>query len=189
MSYEFSQDWFSINARPWAQLYMEYKPRSILEIGSYEGRSAFTAAELMNGEPASIVCVDVWNEPEVEARFDSNASLAMQINPRLLLLKLKGRSIDHLPKLSGRKFDCIYIDGSHRLHDVLADAVLSFELCRVGGLMIFDDYLWPHNKRLDDGVLDTPKAAIDAFVNCYRKKLKFIPCLPATQLYVEKVAP
>jgi hypothetical protein len=33
-------------------------------------------------------------------------------------------------------------DGSHRARDVLEDAVLSWPLLKVGGIMLFDDYLW-----------------------------------------------
>ena len=38
--------------------------------------------------------------------------------------------------------DFIYVDGSHQAHDVLCDAILSFKLLRVGGIVCFDDYLW-----------------------------------------------
>jgi len=58
-----------------------------------------------------------------------------------------------------RKFDFIYIDGSHMAKDVLFDAVLSDRLLVSGGIMHFDDYLWPaklpeHHK---------PKKGIDMF--------------------------
>ena len=36
-------------------------------------------------------------------------------------------------------FDFIYVDASHRAPDVLLDAVLAFQLLRIGGLIIFDD--------------------------------------------------
>jgi len=42
-----------------------------------------------------------------------------------------------------RKFDFIYIDGSHMAKDVLLDAMLSDKLLVPGGIMLFDDYLWP----------------------------------------------
>jgi len=38
-------------------------------------------------------------------------------------------------------FDVIFIDGNHRLDDVLVDFYLCAPLCRIGGLVIFDD-MW-----------------------------------------------
>jgi predicted O-methyltransferase YrrM len=73
----------------------------------------------------------------------------------------KGYSHDILMDLikEGRKFDFIYVDGSHQGKDVLLDAMLSDRLLVSGGIMLFDDYLWPaklpeHHK---------PKMGIDIF--------------------------
>jgi predicted O-methyltransferase YrrM len=83
-------------------------------------------------------------------------------------------------------FDLIYVDGSHHATDVLQDAILGFQLLRVGGLLIFDDYLW----RLEpDGQQDSfnmPKPAIDAFVNIFQRKLRVLDGLPNWQLYALK---
>ncbi len=76
---------------------------------------------------------------------------------------LKGRSIDHLPKLidAGEQFDIIYIDGSHEILDVLVDASLCWKLLTRGGLMIFDDYWY---RRPDLGPAFRPKLGVDGFV-------------------------
>lgn len=55
--------------------------------------------------------------------------------------------------------DAIYIDGSHEGQDVMANAVMSWRLLKVGGVLLFDDYEWPGEGRRR--VL--PKVAIDAF--------------------------
>jgi predicted O-methyltransferase YrrM len=49
-----------------------------------------------------------------------------------------------LPELisKGERFDLIYIDGSHAAADVMTDAVLSYLLLNVGGVILFDDYVW-----------------------------------------------
>lgn len=39
-------------------------------------------------------------------------------------------------------FDLIYIDGSHMRLDVLTDAVMAWQLLRVHGILVFDDYEW-----------------------------------------------
>ncbi len=38
--YEFTEDWFTQNLAAWNQVIPQLEPRKILEIGSYEGRSA-----------------------------------------------------------------------------------------------------------------------------------------------------
>ena len=59
------------------------------------------------------------------------------------------------------KYDFIYIDASHEPDDVMSDAVLSFELLKQDGLLIFDDYGWG----------DCAKG-IDGFINAYQKKIE-----------------
>lgn len=54
------------------------------------------------------------------------------------------------------KFDFIYVDGLHLSQDVLYDALLSFDLLKVGGILIFDDYLWFDPQHCSH-INDTPK--------------------------------
>jgi hypothetical protein len=64
----------------------------------------------------------------------------------------------------------IYIDGSHLGQDVLVDAVLAFDLLKIGGIMVFDDYNWFTNWASDI----RPGVAIDSFVTMYRHQLEFV---------------
>tara|TARA_R110001592_G_scaffold268073_1_gene534254 strand:- start:27 stop:647 length:621 start_codon:yes stop_codon:yes gene_type:complete len=57
------------------------------------------------------------------------------------------------------KYDFIYVDASHEPDDVLYDSVLSFELLKKEGLMIFDDYGWGECGK-----------GIDSFLSAYEKK-------------------
>jgi predicted O-methyltransferase YrrM len=66
-------------------------------------------------------------------------------------------------------YDFIYIDGSHKAADVLEDAVLSFRLLKVGGLLIFDDYAWNGGGPTE---FDNPRRGIDAFYHAYGNQLK-----------------
>ena len=124
----------------------------------------------------------------VESRFINNTKLAIEAAPHFVNLKIhKGYSIDVLPTFLCDQnyrnfFDLIYIDGSHHAPDVLADAVLSFPLLKIGGVMIFDDYLW-HLRGQDQ--LQCPKPAIDAFINIYFGKLSII-FSPNSQVCAEK---
>jgi predicted O-methyltransferase YrrM len=194
MSYDFTADWFSGNIPTWTKIVWAFKPRFVLEIGSYEGRSAVW---LINNTPLlTLHCVDIWEDAEIEARFDSNVKYALSRTPAVAFTKLKMPSSEALISLRagiGRKFDLIYIDGSHTAPDVLSDAVLAWPLLNVGGVMIFDDYLWRSKPDALDiaakqNPLDEPKIAIDAFINVYQQKLKIISHCPLYQVYLQKVS-
>ena len=200
--YEFTSDWFSERLPVWEPLLAQVKPARIVEIGSYEGRSACCLIELCaNQRPVSLWCIDVWvNWGEgawtdvglVEQRFDRNINLALSRAAHPVSVhKTKWRSTPALASLIAAEgentMDFIYIDGSHSAPDTLSDAVMAFHLLKVGGVMVLDDYLWtnPDNARLD--VLDTPKLAIDAFLSIFGRKMQIIRDLPLYQLYARKV--
>lgn len=73
MGYEFTQDWFSMRHPHWPK-YADPKPElNVLEIGSYEGRSAVWMLEnLLTHHDSTITCVDHWLDKKIEARFDRN---------------------------------------------------------------------------------------------------------------------
>ena len=167
----FTVDWASHNFSNWAYTLAELraKPLSILEIGSWEGRSALF---FLNYLPLSrITCIDTFegskehhNRPgwerfiaESEGRFDANlAAFAGRAD------KIKLPSVAGLAQLAARgaRFDLIYIDGSHVAADVYADATGSWALLKAGGIMIFDDYLWDNVPE----EAERPKPGIDAFM-------------------------
>jgi len=201
--FQFSDDWFSRNIQVWDLLIERGKPLKILEIGSYEGRSACYLINTCTAYGAlELVCVDTWRGgvdhdatlmAEVERRFDRNIALAKARAPgKVEVRKIKAASNVALAALihsDGREtFDLIYIDGSHTAPDVLTDAVLAFELLRVQGLMIFDDYLWSMEPPGQQDPLNMPKPAIDAFVNIFQRKLMIYEGTPNHQLYCEKVS-
>lgn len=199
--YQFSADWFSGRESYWHAILTQLKPTKLLEIGSYEGRSTvFLIEQCAQIVPAEIVCIDSWqggvehdiNEmAEVEQRFDANVALAQKHDGHPVKVnKIKSLSYPALIRLSTNHrgtFDFIYVDGSHQAPDVLADAVLSFELLRRGGIMIFDDYLWSMEPFGQQDPLNMPKPAIDAFINIYQRKLRVLPGIPLYQIVVEKL--
>jgi predicted O-methyltransferase YrrM/glycosyltransferase involved in cell wall biosynthesis len=199
--YEFTADWFSGYTSVWAQLIEQLKPTKILEIGSFEGRSTcYLIENCSKTEPVEIYCVDTWEGGiehhknamgEVERRFDHNVTLAkQQASHAASVRKLKKSSTQALAEIIARReepFDLIYVDGSHQAPDVLADAVLAFQLLRVGGIMIFDDYLWRLGPDGSQDPLNMPKPAIDSFINIFQRKLRVMSGLPIYQLYIEKM--
>ena len=203
----FTNTWFAGVQDHWPVLLEALKPAKILEVGSYEGASVcYLIEKLAKDHELEIVCIDSWeggieHKPggfvevdmaSVESRFRHNTQLAMAAaRHEVKLTPCKGFSDVVLSRLIAEGkceyFDLVYIDGSHQAPDVLFDAVAAFKLLRVGGIMIFDDYLW--SESLPGGVdpLRCPKPAIDAFVNLNIRKLKVLNA-PLQQLYVEKTA-
>ncbi len=199
--YQFTNDWFSTAAKTtWDQLIPQIKPSKVLEIGSYEGASAcYLIQKLAANAPLDMHCVDIWSNADgstgvgpVEARFQHNTKLAVASAAHPVALSVhKGPSSLELAKLlvAGREgyFDFIYIDGSHQAPEVLCDAVLAFRLLRVGGVMVFDDYLWSENLPYGKDPVRSPKLAVDAFTNIYVRKINILTA-PLYQLYVQKTA-
>jgi predicted O-methyltransferase YrrM len=195
-SYQFTADWFALHLPIWRQIFATYSPRRILEVGSFEGRSAtYMIEECATLE--KLVCADLWEDyPELdmsgaEARFDSNIETARQRRGSpVYFRKMRGKSFLTLAHLLAQReeFDVIYIDGSHLAPDVLTDAVIAFYLLRVGGLMVFDDYLWRDKETGGQDILHVPKVAIDAFVNIFYRKLVVRTFAIPYQVYLEKVA-
>lgn len=129
----------------------------VLEIGSFEGRSALWFLLNLCGHPQSrLTCIDLFCEL-YELRFDHNLRRS---GCQGRLRKCKGYSQDWLLTFPPESFDLIYIDGSHRAADVLLDGTLSWKLLKSGGLLLFDDYLW----RIELPPRLRPQLAIDCFL-------------------------
>ena len=204
---EFTTNWSSVVRPVWDNLIPREDPKKVLEIGSFEGASACYLIEKIGAkQPLELHCIDTWeggrehqagelfeaSMSDVERRFNRNVEIAQTRATLPADLHIHKATSDlALAQLiaAGKAsyFDFIYVDGSHQDPDVLVDAVLSFKLLRVGGVLVFDDYLW--NEVLPYGVdpIRSPKIAIDAFCNIFCRKVKIIPG-GGVQLYARKTA-
>lgn len=158
----FSQDWFSHNISVWQKYVTPYllsidRPK-MLEIGAFEGRSSIWLLE--NIPTLLLTVIDPWDftanaSDETFNRFVSNA---LPYSDRVEIIRGKSELAKTLPSC---QFDAIYIDGEHTSAAVLHDAVIGYELLKVDGLLIFDDYLG------GDKSIMYPKPAIDFFQAAY----------------------
>jgi predicted O-methyltransferase YrrM len=200
--YDFTADWFVRNEGPWEKIVTQLKPQRIIEIGSFEGRSACWLIDRCSREwPLEIHCIDTWEGSTehgdydmtvIESRFDKNVGIALSRSKHpVKLTKHKSTSTAALAQLmvSGAPFvDLVYIDGDHVAAQVLEDAVMSYPLLRAGGLMIFDDYRWeeywlPPEQRMAQ---NAPKLGIDNFYNTYFGRMEIVPLGSLDQLYLRK---
>ncbi len=204
--YVFTARWFDFVKHVWDRLFADFKPRRILEVGTYEGASAcYMIENLADVIDIELHCVDTWEGGEehrsdgrfasdmttIEQRFRHNVGRAIANASRKVdLVVHKGPSDMCLARLlgdgKGGHFDLVYIDGSHQAPDVLCDAVLGFRLLRIGGIMVFDDYLWAEPLPGGTDTLRCPKPAIDAFINLNIRKLKILRA-PLIQVYLRKL--
>lgn len=169
-NYRFSSDWVSANQGTWSTVLNELEGKANihgLEIGSFEGRSAIWFLEnVLTHSSSTITCVDVF-DGDFEETFDYNVSAFGQPGK---IIKIKGASENVLRTLKSQYYDFAYIDGAHDAKDVLTDAILTWQVMKPGGVIIFDDYRY---KGLGAWVRPekTPRIAIDAFLRVYEPHL------------------
>lgn len=145
--YVFTAAWFLLHSSDWGNHLKELKGKPnihALEIGNYEGFSAIWQLENVLTDPSStITCIDIFDDRVIEELFDLNIK-ATGVSSKVK--KLKGSSEIMLRGLNLEQFDYVYIDACHLPKWVLSDAVLSWDLLKKGGLMIFDDYKYIEDK-------------------------------------------
>src|SRR5262245_27702644 len=169
--YRFTYDWASQHTDAWrrelAHLAAQPAVRG-LEVGCFEGQSACWWLENVLTHPTSaLTCVDQFGTPMgsiylryYERLFDHNVA-ASGAGHRVT--KLIGLSQVVLRTLPPSSFHFAYVDASHKVGDVLQDAVLVWGLLQPGGIAIFDDY-----DLVEDAALGlqarAPRLALDPFV-------------------------
>jgi predicted O-methyltransferase YrrM len=170
--YRFSYDWVSPHTKEWEKdlQHLKGKPHvRALEIGCFEGQSACWFLDNILTDPTSrLVCVDPFAVPMAtillrffEAHFDHNIA-ASGASDRVQ--KLVGPSQVVVRTLQPSQFDFIYVDGSHKVGDVLQDAVLAWTVLRPGGVVMFDDYALVDD--VSEGLMArAPGRALDAFMS------------------------
>jgi hypothetical protein len=125
--------------RFWQKALERYQDKScdVLEVGSYEGRSAIVFLELL--PKCQLTAIDVFANPVIEARFDSNLS---SFGARIC--KIKARAAQALDTfLADRKaFDVIFIDTGKRWQVAYVYSSFVWPLLNVGGTLIWDDLKW-----------------------------------------------
>lgn len=176
--YKFTVDLFS-HAIPNIEKYITNKITkkfdNVLEIGSYEGKSACYWLENLMEDNASLTCIDSWEDKLCQILFTYNINLVKSDNQSVK--SIKGYAKNVLPVLLNdpplRKYDFIYVDGDHREEAVYSDLCLSFNMCKANGLILCDDYLLLQTQEATaDGA--NCKAGIDKFIEEYKDKIEII---------------
>lgn len=196
--YKFTQDWFSYNPvhiAVWEKHLASYAGQSevhYLEIGTFEGRSLVWMLEhILTHLDARAVGIDRFGDGGVGVAWPKGVPFeicmanlrASGFSHKVLLLK--GLSQDLLPTFGRSSFDIIYVDGSHEPADTLTDAVLSWPLLKLSGIMVFDDYGF--RAGVNGQLAENPRLGIDSFLSAFQDKLEVLD--KYYQVFIRKVKP
>ncbi|PIP65082.1 hypothetical protein COW95_03725 [Candidatus Peregrinibacteria bacterium CG22_combo_CG10-13_8_21_14_all_49_11] len=182
MTFQFCTDWFSSHIPLWKKYLNTFAHQPdvhMLEVGTFEGRAACWLLQHILTHPTStLTCVDLFEMTihkqagmagllhalpplfDLEQRFMHNITQTGSANR---VNTVRGKSSETLRTLPLASYDMIYIDGSHKAHDVLCDAILSWELLKTEGILIFDDY----ELALSPDPLLNPRKGIDSFLDVF----------------------
>lgn len=117
--------------------------KSVLEIGSYCGRSTICLAQTAK----NVHACDTFDGRNTSLPGETLATFKRNIQRAGLERKidiLQGRSDEVLPDLSP-VFDLVFIDGAHDYESVSRDAEIATSLLRPGGVLVFHDYRSTHD--------------------------------------------
>lgn len=169
--YRFSYDWVSPHTKEWEKDLQHLRNQPdirALEVGCFEGQSACWFLDNILTHPTSrLICVDPFAVPMAtillrffETHFDLNIAASGEGHR---VTKLIGPSQVVVRTLQPSQFDFIYVDGSHKVGDVLQDAVLAWTVLKPGGVVMFDDYALVDD--VSEGLMArAPGRALDAFM-------------------------
>ncbi|CDO74188.1 Glycosyltransferase Family 8 protein [Trametes cinnabarina] len=188
-----TQDWFSFNTETWRKLFQHIStsaPR-VLEIGSWEGRSAvFLLTELCK-DGGEIVCIDHFDLMKTAGGRERHRKLTHNLAITGKPFRILGEfSVPALMTLLTEEmsreqpgFNWIYVDGSHEADDTFLDGELAWRLARNGAIIVFDDYHW--DKEPEDSI-HHPKRGIDAFLTLHRDEYTLLSSGRQYQVVLQK---
>lgn len=178
---EFTTDWVTRKLPSWLAALDGIRQKSdtvhVLEVGSYEGRSAVAFLEMM--PQCRITAIDTFPKEDIEERFDRNLS---GYGDRCR--KIKARAIGALDSLrqEGASFDIIYLDAGKVPDDTFVQSALAWSMLRQGGVLIWDDLTW----KRDNPAHERPATAIELFAKAFGPALEELH--RGQQLIVRKTA-
>jgi GR25 family glycosyltransferase involved in LPS biosynthesis/predicted O-methyltransferase YrrM len=179
--------------------FIQMQTCEILEIGTFAGTSVIGMLQYLPNARATTI--DSWTSYEEKECGTNINTLSLQTMEQNNVEKifhenvlkagfkekvtaLKGDSafvLMDFVKL-GKRFDFIYVDGSHKAIDCYTDCLLSWELLNINGIMGIDDYLYKIS-RIDE--FENVQKGVDHFL----KKIKgqYILLVNGYRLFIKKV--
>ncbi|MFM9268116.1 tetratricopeptide repeat protein [Tychonema sp. BBK16] len=165
--YQFTQDWFTHNIPVWKRHLQQFAGTpefQVVEIGSFQGMSAcWLLDNILTHPTAKITCIDLYFQQDFKGNI-AKTGVADQV------IELEGYSQNLLVNLTSEYYDIAYVDGCHKPTSALQDAILSWRLVKVGGMMIFDDYEFT----FPDSPEQDTKIGINLFLEMFANQLEVV---------------
>lgn len=192
--YEFSGAWINDEFRQNPEYLKRFVGEKIkvVQVGAYEGTwTIWALTHLLTHPDSKLVDIDCWESQEkwvvdgelplekAKDRYFKNLKKSPHAHKVKTMVE---KSENALKKLYMDDYDLVYIDGSHLAKDVAVDARLGFRILKVGGVLMFDDYMW--NMGMDVSQYERPHEAINEFLVEYWGHYNLIH--KGEQLVIEK---
>lgn len=167
----------------------------VLEVGTYTGTSLIgIVSKIPNSNGIGIDKWEDYNEEDnpilksiqsnkIEERFQTNIK-AVGMEDRIK--GIKGNSTDVLMEFirTGKMFDFIYVDGSHKCFDVCIDLFLSWQILNKNGILAIDDYLF-YADRVKELPYEYPFEAVNDFLK--KRESEYILLDKDYRVFIKKI--
>jgi hypothetical protein len=132
------------------ELLGEIKPRTIIEVGIYEGASTALMAEI--ARPRALIGVDRSEAPnDALAEFVERRGLSDVVSTHHGVDQADGERLRQIAAagLAGEALDLVVDDASHRLDATRRTFNALFPMLRPGGTYLIEDWWWAHTPRTE----------------------------------------
>jgi tetratricopeptide (TPR) repeat protein/predicted O-methyltransferase YrrM len=180
--YYFTRDNFTYRIPLWQpqlEPLMAREGVKILEIGSYQGMSSCWLLDtVLTATSSQLICID----SRVESILKENLAKTKKQEQVTLLI---GDTHQHLASFAPETFDVVSLQDKCKLiNHVYQNARLTWQLLKVGGLAMFNDYGWrnPANPQ------QNPQQGIEQFLSEVKDEWELVHRSPqANQLVIRKI--
>ncbi len=134
----------------WWLLLLEFKPKSLLEIGVYRGQVVSLWSLIMKyiNVTCDVHCISPFKgigdsistyDWDIDYYKDTMNTFNYWNLPSPNIVKALSTDAKATKHIKSKKWDLIYIDGSHEFNTALSDYTICRENLRQGGIMVMDD--------------------------------------------------
>ena len=146
--YQFTNDWFDINRQLFIKYLTKYNEQkvNVLEVGSFEGRSTTWLIDNVLGHPEStLLSIDPFlssdpTSPVDNTTFDRFTHNLSESSYPAKITHMQDVGENIYPILIKDSYDICYVDACHMPWHIVHDLCNVWNLTKVGGIMLCDDY-------------------------------------------------